>query len=441
MKLALTIGLISIFYLSGFGASVFSSTSNQSTTSSPIQHLVIIMKENHSFDNYFGTYPNVTSGFASNVCVQQKDGCFYPFDLNKRSPDMTHSFNSAYSDWNKGKMNNFHQTEGRNTFGYYDNNTISDYWLYAKSYVLDDEFFSSVFGYSLPNHWLAVSGAVPKSAVDRLLIKDLPTYLQEAQGITTIADVLNGSPVTWKYYHQALGNNYTTAVENAEHGCVGNAHPNACNLWNPFMSQKRSYSESYSPHFVANSRIFFDIAKGDLPNVSYVIPDGGVSEHAPNSIEKGMDWTADVVNAVMKSNYWSSTAIIVSWDDYGGFYDAVAPPKLIHQSECIPLFKTKTLNPDCYLGFRVPSLIISPYSKHGYIDHTQYSFESILKFIEWNWGFSYSNARIQYANNIQSSFNFSIRYANPPTIIPMNSSYAASLISGGDPANGSPDVD
>lgn len=113
---------------------------------------------------------------------------------------------------------------------------------------------------------------------------------------------------------------------------------------------------------------------------------------------------ADVINTIMKSKYWNSTAIILAWDDYGGFYDHVAPPKLDKFG----------------LGFRVPALVISPYSKPGYIDHTQYSFESILKFIEWRFGIPPHTYRDANANNLLNALDFGQRTLRPPHIVPLD---------------------
>jgi phospholipase C len=124
--------------------------------------------------------------------------------------------------------------------------------------------------------------------------------------------------------------------------------------------------------------------------VSWVIPSDKLSEHPPANIALGMDWVVNVVNSIMNSQYWNSTAIIITWDDYGGFYDHVPPPQI-----------------DKYgLGFRMPALIISPYAKLGFIDHTQYQFESMLKFIEWRFNIPSLTERDRNANNLLNAFDF-----------------------------------
>ena len=139
---------------------------------------------------------------------------------------------------------------------------------------------------------------------------------------------------------------------------------------------------------------------GSLPEVSWVIPRDNQSEHPPHNITSGMNWVVYVVDRIMQSPYWNSTAIIVTWDDYGGFYDHVQPPSI-----------------DKYgLGFRVPAIIISPYAKSGYIDHTQYQFESILKFIEWRFNLASLTERDENATSIINAFDFKQKPSPPHTI-------------------------
>ncbi len=408
------------------------------------------MQENHSFDNYFGTYPGA-KGIPKKECMlinvsDPADGCVKPFELNASSyVKLDHNFSNAYTDWNNGSMNNFIAGQGYNndTMGYYTNATIPNYWTYANNYVLADNFYSSVFGWSLPNHWLAMSGNTPACAMSALCPhQHLNTYLNESNGIPTIADLLINTSVSWNYYDYVLGTNYTQAVYLAKHEKSGGGHGlgggfacdpdnhTACDIWNPFAAQNRSYSLSYSPHFVQNTQIFTDLSPGGhLPDVSYVIPNDNVSEHPPANITLGMDWVTSIINAVMNSRYWNSSAIVLTWDDYGGFYDNVAPPLLKHKNECIALLKTHVLNPDCYLGFRVPTLIISPYAKRGFIDTSMNSFESILKFIEWNWHLPAITHRDADANNLLAAFDFKAGPINPPTVIPMSAATANYVIS------------
>jgi phospholipase C len=176
----------------------------------------------------------------------------------------------------------------------------------------------------------------------------------------------------------------------------------AFEYWNPFSAKESTYTSEYSPHFVNRAQLFTDLKTGAFPQVSWVIPSFPISEHAPANITTGMNWVKLVINSIMDSHYWNSTAIILTWDDYGGFYDHVPPPQI-----------------DKYgLGFRMPTLIISPYTKSGYIDHTQYQFESMLKFIEWRFNLQPLTERDLHANNLITAFDFNQK-PTPPYIVPL----------------------
>jgi phospholipase C len=298
---------------------------------------------------------------------------------------------------------------------YYDNKTIPYYWDLAKHYVLADNFFSSVLSYSLPNHWYAIAGQAPTASIYYGLTQNPQVttpnekqiekeYLREANHISTVADLfmnrtINTSntintSITWKYYYHGIDiGGYKDAIRDGD----------AYDYWNPFAAKGSSYTEKYASHFVTRDQIFNDLKNGTLPQVSWVIPRDNLSEHPPYNITHGMDWVVYVIDSIMESPYWNSTAIIVTWDDYGGFYDHVSPPAI-----------------DRYgLGFRMPAIIISPYTKSGYIDHTQYQFESMLKFIEWRFNMPSLTDRDRNANNILNAFDFNQK-PTPPHVIPLS---------------------
>ena len=220
-------------------------------------------------------------------------------------------------------------------------------------------------------------------------------YLEESNLTKTVADLFMNDTynITWKYYdHLIRAGNYKAAVSSGR----------AFEFWNPFSAKGSTYTPAYAPHFVNRAQIFTDLKSGDFPQVSWVTPSFPISEHPPANITSGMNWVKDVINAIMSSPYWNSTAIILTWDDYGGFYDHVPPPQI-----------------DKYgLGFRMPTIIISPYSKPGYIDHTQYQFESTLKFIEWRFSLSPLTDRDLHANNLLNAFDFNQK-PNLAHIVPL----------------------
>ncbi|HZI72226.1 MAG TPA: alkaline phosphatase family protein, partial [Nitrososphaeraceae archaeon] len=232
----------------------------------------------------------------------------------------------------------------------------------------------------------------PKAAQKSLVDEE---YLRESNLTNTIADLFmnNTSNITWKYYdHPIQVGGYQGAVNSGR----------AFEYWNPFSAKGTTYTKSYAPHFVNRTQIFTDLKSDAFPQVSWVIPSGPISEHPPNSITLGMNWVKHVINAIMSSPYWNSTAIILTWDDYGGFYDHVPPPQI-----------------DKYgLGFRMPTLVISPYAKPGFIDHSQYQFESMLKFIEWRFNIPSLTGRDAHANNLLNAFDFNQK-PSPPQIVPL----------------------
>jgi phospholipase C len=424
------------------------SSINPSTN--PIKHIVVIMQENRSFDNYFGTYPGA-NGIPKGTCMPLTPdnptvGCVKPFlSTNAISADLPHGYQSSIVAYDNGKMDGFMVGENENskTMSYYDNRTIPYYWDLAKHYVLADNFYSSVLSYSLPNHWFAIAGQAPATSVFYFMhrppnnnilnqaenastiagnfnetgnfgvnpnpvtgnLKDqvARVYLEESNLTKTVADLFmnNSQHITWKYYdHFVKTGNYRAAVNSGR----------AFEFWNPFSAKASTYTPQYSPHFVNRAQIFTDLKSGAFPEVSWVTPSFPISEHPPANITTGMNWVKHVINAIMSSPYWNSTAIILTWDDYGGFYDHVPPPQI-----------------DKYgLGFRMPTLIISPYAKPGYIDHTQYQFESMLKFIEWRFNLQPLTERDLHANNLLNAFDFNQRPL-PPHVIPLTAAQSTAI--------------
>jgi phospholipase C len=418
----------------------------------PINHIVVIMQENRSFDNYFGTYPGA-SGIPRGTCMPLSPdhpnvGCVKPFlSTNVISGDLPHGYQSSVIAHDNGKMDGFMVAENEDpkTMSYYDNKTIPYYWDLARHYVLTDNFYSSVLSYSLPNHWFALAGQAPVTSMFYFMhrpphnnilnqadnasiiaggggsqnatmgnstvaanfgVNPNPTstnlrdevarvYLEESNLTKTVADLFmnNTHNITWKYYdHLVRAGNYKAAVSSGR----------AFEFWNPFSAKGSTYTAAYSPHFANRAQIFTDLKNGNFPQVSWVMPSFPISEHPPANITSGMNWVKHVINAIMNSPYWNSTAIILTWDDYGGFYDHVAPPQI-----------------DKYgLGFRMPTIIISPYSKPGYIDHTQYQFESMLKFIEWRFSLQPLTERDLHANNLLNAFDFNQK-PNLAHIVPL----------------------
>jgi phospholipase C len=321
--------------------------SSLTTSGSKITHVVIILQENHSYDNYFGNY----TGGATNECVPSTKGgpaneCQFSDSLLTQ-PKMCNSHKCAKADLDGGAMDGFYYTEGSiQTMGYYNSSTLPHYYNAANNYVLMDNYFSSFLGQSEPNHLYLTAG-------QKSLLAE-PVFQQ-----------LDNAGVTWKVYGDKAGNYYKQ--------------------YSYFSGKSSSYM---SAHFNDNASDFFtDLSSNNLTQVSYIIGAPGGTEHPSQNIQKGENSVAKIVNDLGASNYWSGLAIFITWDDYGGFYDHVVPPS--------------------GFGFRVPCLVISPYSFDGYVDPTFHDHTSILNFVQNLYSLGTVKGQRSGTGNMTEAFDFS----------------------------------
>jgi phospholipase C len=385
-----------------------------------INHVVIIMMENRAFDNYFGVYCPTTGAYCSSavngehagLCVPKNPsiptaGCIRPYYLGiagMHTHDLPHDYNNTVTSINHGAMNGFYFGEGATplTFGHFGGRALSIYWDLAEEYALGENFFSSAISYSLPNHWYLLAGQAPPQT--KYVQFTQPTwgfkhaYLNASNRTQTVEDLLNRTPgVSWKYYDWTLPS-YQTSIG----GGWGNQ--DAYNYWSPLAAKHESYTHWYLSHFVSRSGIFSDAANGTLPNISWVIPQDTSSDHAQTSnISTGESYVAQTVDAIEKSPEWNSTAIFLSWDDYGGWYDGVAPPHLDSLG----------------LSVRVPLLVISPYTPVGRVVSGLGYFESLLHFVEWRFNLGSLTSRDRNAPLPFAYFNFN-QTSRAPIQFPTN---------------------
>jgi phospholipase C len=351
-----------------------------------IKHVFVLMQENHTFDNYFGTFPGADGvvndcGVPTNP-LDPASPLVRPFHLNQlRTPDLHHGEVTSRAAFDNGKMDGFIKAQltrklpGRLALGYYDGRDLAFYWELAQQYVLADRFFSSAQGGSSINHqyWVAArssaqADSIPKTGID----------------LVTIFDRLEAAHLGWKFYVK----NYTPSLN------FRNQLPNdprgAQLAWVPLLTMPRFVDDpARRARLVDLADLYSDLTRGDAPAVSYIIQ-GGTSEHPPGQIVNGEIATVAIISAIMRSPLWESSAIILTWDDWGGWYDHVAPPQV---------------DRDGY-GFRVPALIISPYAKRGQIFHETADFTSILKFIERLHGLAPLSTRDEQANDLMNAFDF-----------------------------------
>ncbi len=337
-----------------------------------IQHVIIIMQENRSFDSYFGTFPGADGLPKKRACIPDPKNhtCVRPYvdhhDSNAGGP---HVNANSIADVNGGKMNGFVKEAElackkapckTDVMGYHVQSDIPDYWAYAKNFVLDDHFFESDDSWSLPAHMEMVSAWTANCKTSSPMSckgTDSPNNRTAARprpfAWTDLTWLLHIDHVSWGYY--------------LDHGAQKNGTgPGVPTIWNPlpgFTDVKQDHQEA---SIQSLSRFMTEARNGTLPAISWIVPEPADSEHPPALISRGQAYTTAIINAVMKSPDWDSSAIFLAWDDWGGFYDQVVPPAVDALG----------------YGMRVPSIVISPYARRGFIDHQPLSSDSYLKFIE-----------------------------------------------------------
>jgi phospholipase C len=260
---------------------------------------------------------------------------------------------------------------------------IPNYWAYAHRFTLADHYFTSVHGPSLPNHLFAIAaqsggaidnGGNPGPGTDCEgaswgTVTVIDEYGNRSQhppcfDFKTLPDSLEEAGISWRYY--AEGGGFLSVIGHIRNGV----------LW--------------SEHVAPPAQFLKDAKSGHLPAVSWLLPPGVDSEHPPDSMCEGENWTVSTLNALMQGPDWGATAVFVTWDDFGGLYDHVAPPQVDQFG----------------LGPRVPLLIISPYAKEGYVSHSLYDHTSVLKFIETRYNLKALTSRDVAASNMLDSFDF-----------------------------------
>jgi phospholipase C len=414
-----------------------------------IQHVIVVIQENRSFDNLFSTFPGASG--ATGGCMAP------PSDLLPRSEtsshgcksgdqwvplkeealaepcDWAHGRHNFLTDYDGGAMDGFGSEGGGNNcpgkagtkaYVYTNPSEIVPYWTMAKQYVLADQMFQTQGSGSFTAHQDLIAGGTILNPNKTQSVVDFPTSMpwgcdnKDPKTVTsrliwehgmikgefdggpfpcfsyaTLRDLLDAKSVSWTYYSPPEP--YGTGA-----------------LWNAFdaIDAVRNGPE-WTTNIQNSTKLLSDISGNSLASVAWVVPDDNNSDHPAVTHDLGPSWVASIVNAIGESSYWDNTAIIVVWDDWGGFYDNETPPFFDHWGG---------------VGFRVPMLIISPYAKegkkgHGYISHTQYEFGSILKFIENVWGLGQLGTTDTRATSIVDSFDFTQK---PRKFTPIGSKYS-----------------
>ncbi len=403
-----------------------------------IKHVVIVVQENRSFDNIFAGFP----GAHAHTFGYLHDGTKVPLEqiTFDASEDISHEYRDAVSDIDGGKMDGFDLREnysggsvGRFAYSYIARKEVAPYWTLAKRFVLADRMFPTILGASFTAHLALVASMANVSPTETLINYptrepwgcDAPagttTELFDQSGVFepgpfpcfttmhTMADTLDAAHVSWKYYAPAV-----------------NGSDLGGQVWSTFdaISTVR-YGPDWKRRVISPpSKILVDAGRNALPSVAWVMPDWAWSDHPDSYSDAGPSWIAAIVNAIGKSKDWNSTAIVILWDDWGGFYDNVPPPNVDFRG----------------LGIRVGCLIVSPYVK-PHVVHTQYEFGSILRFIEDAFRLPRLGSRAagytdRRASNIVDSFDFT---QEPRKFYSIRAKYPASYFLNAAPSMRAPD--
>jgi phospholipase C len=374
-----------------------SASADQVNSITPIKHIVIIMMENHSFDNIFGTYPTTTNNTGNTSALISSIQA--PDDVLKVSKGIASTLSQVpngtfstpnpdesayYSDWDNGKMDGFSSNSGTQSMTYFGPSQLAIEWDWAVEYAIGDRYFSSCLCQTDPSRLYSLAGNAAGETYDYTP----PPYISVNQSIFS---ELSRFGISWGYY---LQNPYHDNYPLNYFSGIGN-YSSEIQSWDDFNTE---------------------LGQGTLPAVSWLMPVGGgaygVDQHPSYNVTEGEDWLLREVNSVMLSPYWNSTAIFVNYDEGGGYYDSVPPPTV----------------DGVQLGFRVPLFVISPYAKENYVSHTIMNHASILAFIDYNWNLPALNQFVADSAMPLDMFNFNESYPSgtqirSPVVLSQNSGF------------------
>jgi phospholipase C len=375
--------------------------------STPISHIIIIFQENRSTDNLFHGLPGAdTASYGMNSFGQKVQ--LTPISLGANY-DLNHEHPAFVTEYDSGQMDGFNLVQGGNAYRYVSQRDVQPYFDMAEQYAFGDRMFQSNQGPSFPAHQYIVAGMAAASPATLDNVSSNPTGdansggpagCDAKAGVTVLSidpvngvegnpsfpcydhpvltDLLDGSGLSWRYYQEKSG----------------------AGLWHYDAVRHVRYGSDYQYVVAPTERVLTDITTGKLSAVSWVTPPSYASDH-PGTGTEGPAWVADVVNTLGQSQYWNSTAIVITWDDWGGWYDHVPPGNIFNSYE---------------LGFRVPLIIISPYAKKAYVSHVQHEFGSILHFSEEVFGLPFLHdaktnptATDERADDLMDCFDFTQR--------------------------------
>lgn len=396
------------------------------------QHIVIVVQENRTPDNLFGGCPSCIPGadIATQATISTGDTVPLTCVALAGGYDIGHGHATFESMYDGGKLDradrngvpNSHGCGGYAAIRYVNQTDVQPYFDIAAQYGFGNRMFQTNQGPSFPAHQFLLGGTSAPTADSDLFAAETVNYgclaapsvtvlLIDPQGDEntraypcfehgTLTDLLNAAGLTWRYYTPTATSMWT-APNAIQHMCLPGTE----------KDKPACLGTDWQNVILNPPQILNDIASGNLANVSWVIPSGPYSDHSLFNNGSGPAWVASIVDAIGSSPYWANTAILITWDDWGGWYDHVVPPPPPPNAWCISY---------CY-GFRVPLLVVSTYTPQGYVDNSVHDFGSILRFVENNWNLDligtgmYADA---YADDLSGFFQGEPRHFAPIQSVP-----------------------
>ena len=370
-----------------------------------IKHVVVIFQENRTPDNLFHGLPGAdiaNSGINSKgqVIPLEPEPLAIPYDLDHSHVAFVHMYDNGKMD-GADKIyvacipNTANCPPPNPQFKYVDPADVAPYFNMAERYTFADRMFQTNQGPSMPAHMFLISGTSAPSPDSPDFVSENPSHANEGSGChagpdvqvvlidplgkegnpqypcfeeRTLIDELDAAGLDWRYYA-----------------------PFARSIWvSPNAIRHIALGPDFNKVIIPQTTVLQDIATGKLAPVTWVMPSGRASDHAYGNNNEGPSWVSSIVNAIGNSAYWSDTAIFITWDDWGGWYDHVAP-KIYNSYE---------------YGFRVPLIVVSPYAKNAYVSHTTHDFGSMLKFIEENFSLPSLGTADERADDLADCFDF-----------------------------------
>jgi phospholipase C len=361
-----------------------------------IKHIVVLMMENHSYDAYFGALGRgdgltMKNGRPVNANPDHHGAPVFSHHATESTcqahNSVGQSWNTSHRCWNSGRMDGFVTANSPSAMAYWTGEDIPFYWSLAKNFTLCDRYFSSVMAQTYPNRRFLLAASAFGQVGDPFPSPSDPE--PRPTGYSTICDLLNAYGITWKDYFADL----------------------------PTVGLFPHTFERNPDKIRHVSEFFVDAAAGTLPSVSIVDPESAEgSEEAPEDISVGQAYAERVIQAVMTGAGWANTVLVFTYDEGGGYYDHVPPAPAVRPDNITPSVDPHDTFGDLYsfYGFRVPTVVVSPFSKPGAVSSTIYDHTSILKLIETKWNLPALSRRDANANNMLDCLDL----RHPPLLQP-----------------------